>query len=89
MVMGAGLQCWDASGHLIVDTSDRMGRICGSVTTTTGGTGTQTFTIPAGCTGFWFASTVPDLAGSPNISLSGGTLTWTGGAKTTIFYGYF
>lgn len=86
--MGAGLQVWNASGQLIFDTPDRMGRIVGSATTGTSA-GSLNFPIPAGCTGFWFASGIPGIGGMPSISLSGGTLSWTAAANTTIFYGYF
>ena len=87
--MGQGLQIWDASGNLIFDTPDRIGRIVGSVATTAGVSGSVTFTIPTGCTPFWFSTTASQINGTPNISVSGGTISWSGGGATTIFYGYY
>lgn len=87
--MGAGLQVWNAAGQLIFDTPDRMGRIVGSLTTTSGGSGSQTFTVPAGCTPFWFSTTSSQIYGTPAVSISGGTISWSGGGASTIFYGYY
>ena len=86
--MGAGLQVWDASGNLIFDTPDRVGRIVGS-TTTSGSAGSVTFTVPSGCTPFWFASCATGAAGMSNFSISGGTISWGVGVVTTLFYGYY
>lgn len=87
--MGAGLQVWDALGNLIFDTPDRVGRIVGTITTTAGGSGSQAFTVPSGCTPFWFASNNSRVYGCPSVTISGGTLSWSGGDATTIFYGYY
>jgi hypothetical protein len=40
--MPQGLQIWDATGTIILDTTDRLGRIIGSFTITNGMTGTLT-----------------------------------------------
>lgn len=80
---------WNSSGVLIFDTPDRMGRIVGSVTTTAGGSGSQTFTVPGGCAPFWFSTTDSQINGTPKVSISGGTISWSGGGVTTIFYGYY
>jgi len=85
--MGAGLQVWDASGNLIFDTPDRMGRIVGSVATTA--PGSITFTVPAGCTPFWFACAPPNPNGMGNVTYSGGKITWSGASIGTLFYGYY
>jgi hypothetical protein len=91
--MAAGLQVWDASGNLIFDTPDRVGRIVGSLTTTAGGGGSQNFTVPTGCTPFWFSNTDSQINGTPavSVSVSGTTCTvsWSGGGASTIFYGYY
>jgi len=88
--MGVGLQVWDASGNLIFDTPDRVGRIVGSFTTS-GTNGTQTFTVPAGCTGFWFVNAPATVFGTdlPNVTIGGGTLTWACKAGVTIYYGCY
>jgi hypothetical protein len=85
----AGLQVWDASGNLIFDTPDRIGRIVGSITTTAGSSGSVSFTVPSGCTPFWFSSTAAQLGGSPKVTISGGTISWSAAGETTIFYGYY
>lgn len=40
--MPQGLQCWDASGTLLVDITDRLTRILGVTTVSAGGSGTVT-----------------------------------------------
>ena len=91
--MGTGLQIWDAAGHLIFDTPDRCGRIVGTTTTTANTSGSVNFTVPTGCTPYWFSSAPPSVYGTPNVSftVSGTTVTlsWVGGGATTLFYGYY
>lgn len=91
--MGAGLQVWDAAGNLIFDTPDRMGRIVNSTTTTAGVSGSLTYTVPTGCTPFWFSTTASQLNGTPKVTVSVSgttcTLSWAGGGATTIYYGYY
>lgn len=87
--MGAGLQVWNAAGQLVFDTPDRIGRIVGVVNATANSAGSVTYTVPSGCTPFWFSSTVQDLTGIPSVTISGATISWSSAAATTIFYGYY
>lgn len=85
--MSAGLQVFDASGNLIVDTSTYLGRILGSVTIESGNSGSLVdaalltgtpFAVP--CTQFldgydpfeWD----PGIS-NPSISFSGNTMSWS------------
>lgn len=91
--MGVGLQVWNAAGQLIFDTPDRVGRIVGSFLTggTYGTSGTVNFTVPAGCTGFWFTNAPATVFATdlPNVTISGGVLSWACQASTTVYYGYY
>lgn len=83
--MGAGLQVWDASGNLIFDTPDRIGRIVGVV-----GASGFTFTPPTGCTPFWFFSAAPSTGGGiPNLTVSGNSITFPASDGKSIYYGYY
>lgn len=85
--MPAGLQVWDASGNLIFDTPDRMGRIIGEYSTGTSA-GSLVVPAPAGTTVFWFVSRgLPTNATS--LSVSGSTITWAAGGAINFYYGYF
>ena len=73
--MSYGLQIWDASGNLVVDSSRRLGRFIGSfMSGTTGGSFT-----PSGLpSGYLFAFTNTSEAGSPGIWTNGsGTIFWS------------
>lgn len=87
--MPQGLQIWDASGNLIVDTTSRLARIIDSVTITSSNmSGSVNNARLAEGEGFYF------LAGSndnmPTVSFSGTTMTWTQfatGWVGRLFYG--
>ena len=75
--MPQGLQVWDDSGNLIVDTATRLGRILG-VTTISASSGTVVNSGFSGGTPFWIAIPLAtgDVEHGPDISVSGTTLTY-------------
>lgn len=89
--MPAGLQVWDATGHLIFDTPDRMGRIVGWIDAAANNSGstTQSISIPTGCTPFWFA--LADLAfySLPDVTMTNTSITYGHCGPCRIFYGYY
>lgn len=101
--MAAGLQCWDASGNLIVDITSRLPRFVGSASLA-GGNSSVTDAKLAGGT-VWFAFQPDQIWGFQNMdvsrpifSVSGNTISWTysGGATAqniqitgTLFYGIY
>jgi hypothetical protein len=101
--MAAGLQCFDASGNLIVDITSRLARIVGAVAVDPTSPA-RSIVIPAG--GSPFYNFQPSFiwgfinmdVSRPNFSLSGSTLSWSWspGAGTnnkqitgTLFYGIY
>jgi hypothetical protein len=77
--MAAGIQCFDASGNLLVDVTSRLARIVGSAPVTANGSvlvptagdlfyAFQPFAI-------WGFTNMNVLR--PNFSVSGATLSWT------------
>ena len=95
--MAQGLQVWDASGNLAIDTSGSLGTVAGSVAY---GNTNGSVTIPEFSMGrpLWFV--LPGAGGSsvyqPNISVSGNTLSWSwtvpGSASNppgVIAYGFY
>jgi hypothetical protein len=75
--MPQGLQVWDASGNLILDLTDRLGRILGISTLTPPTDGSVINADFATGTPFW--ACVPVSSGRapvPNVSFSGTTLSW-------------
>lgn len=97
--MAAGLRCWDAQGRLILDLTDRMGRLISSVQT--GGaagqlvdpgltTGTPFFHIalePGQQEGYVTSGGVVTTRWRPAVSFSGQTMSWTAGVPSRITYG--
>ena len=77
--MTAGLQIWDSSGAVVLDTSTRVGTVVGSVDT---GARNGSISVPETMAGdpLYFAKQISfplQVAYIyPNISLSQGTLTW-------------
>lgn len=85
--MTAGLQVWDASGNLMVDTSTLMGRIFGSVTIQSGDSGSLVdenlltgvpFAIPCAqfLDGYDPFEWDPGIS-NPVITFSGNTMFWS------------
>ncbi|WP_438391069.1 hypothetical protein [Caballeronia sp. DA-9] len=101
--MAAGIQCWDASGNLVIDITGRLQRIIGSASLA-GGNGSVTDARLAGGT-IWFAFQPSQIWGFQNMdvsrpifSVAGTTISWTysGGATTQniqiqgiMFYGIY
>jgi len=75
--MPQGLQIWDASGNLILDTSSHIGRVLGVATLTGGTNGSVTDANFSTGTPFWHLqpnATYPTKL--PDITISGTTLNW-------------
>jgi hypothetical protein len=102
--MAAGLQIFDASGAVVVDLSDRPGRILGAASATTssatyGNNGSVTDARLANGTPFYiitpFFGFFGDDFGYPIVTFSGTTMSWNyvdnGNAAfvCTIYYGTF
>jgi hypothetical protein len=100
--MPAGFQSWDASGNLVVDLTNRIAKMMGTLQvgasytgSTMSGTVTDSrFTAYAGCEPFAavIAGSFFQMHQHPSITISGNTLTWTfpaGSSRpdTTIIYG--
>jgi len=74
--MGQGLQIWDGSGNLVLDTAHRLTRILGMFDTGTSD-GSVSFPGLATGTGFYVKLT-PDLGNAPPVvTISGTTVSWT------------
>lgn len=75
--MGAGLQVWDAAGHLVMDVADPVSRLSGTASIAAGATGSVV--VPNASQGsIWYAVLVN--GGSqycPVISVSGSTISWS------------
>lgn len=92
--MPQGLQVFDASGNVLVDTSTRLGRILGvtTITTTTGSVVDSDF---ANGTPFWYAIplSIADVEFGPDLSFSGTTLSWDFQGRTVtshrLVYGVY
>ena len=73
--MPAGFQVFDASGNVIVDLTDRLGRVLGITTITADGN----LTDAGFATGTPFWCCIPVATGRapvPDISISGNVLSW-------------
>jgi hypothetical protein len=102
--MTAGIQCWDASGNLVVDITSRLSRVIGSAPVGPGNTPSVTDARLAGGA-VWFAFQPSQIWGfinmdvsRPIFSVSGNTISWTYSAgagvnniqiKGTLFYGVY
>ena len=95
--MPAGLQVWNPSGVLMVDTSVRIGKLVGSITTNKADGSVWTDTTKG--TPFYYVTTPEDPSWGalfPEVSFSGNTMTWTYSdvrathrVNAIIMYGYF
>ena len=92
--MTQGLQVWDASGNLILDTSYDTGFILGVVDFATAAqSGSLTDANFANGTPFFFdIGTIANMLSAPTVTYSGTTMTWTatdGTYSGKIYYGYY
>ncbi|WP_176086969.1 hypothetical protein [Martelella sp. HB161492] len=75
--MTAGLQTFDASGRIVLDTTSRTGRVIG-VTTITGTSGSHSDAgLATGTPFFFLATTSPAVAKAVTVTISGTTISWT------------
>ena len=95
--MAYGLQVWDSSGNTVMDTSTRMGRVLGTVSTgiTNGSITNSAFSQGSP---FYVVSTVGGSGYDvqPYVNVVGSTLTWYWGtsgawynASCIIIYGVY
>lgn len=99
--MPAGLQCFDAQGRLILDVTDRMGRVVGSVLTgnTSGSVvadgmsyGSPWFMLtlePGQSEGYYLDGGVARARWRPSVTINGQTISWTAGVPSRITFGVY
>lgn len=76
VVMGSGYQIFDASGNVLVDTSDNVGKGLGYLTITSA-SGSATVSALAGRRIFFVIDQVAGTGGSTEVTVdSNGTFTW-------------
>jgi len=82
--MGQGLQIWNASGGLVLDTSHRLTRVLGSFES---GTSDGSLTSPGFSQGTpWHVRLTSQLGyTAPTITVSGNTLSWSFGNVAAEF----
>lgn len=83
-----GLQCWDTGGNQTVEITDRLCRIVGMVDTS-GGSGSVNVNggnVWAFAAYVWEPVDVTDVV---NVTISGNTVSWSGGGNVTIVYGVY
>jgi hypothetical protein len=101
--MAAGLQCFDASGNLVVDITSRLPRFVGSVQLLGGNSSVSNSSLAAGTV--WYAFQPSQIWGfinmdvsRPIFSVSGTTISWTYSAASgihnlqiigTLFFGVY
>ncbi len=91
--MAAGLQLWDSSGNLLLDTSTRTGFVLGRVDIiSTNQNGSVTESAFGDGTPFYFVLMSGNQGQTcPDISFSGTTMTWSKATSSnfsgSIFYG--
>jgi hypothetical protein len=101
--MAAGLQCFDASGNLVVDITSRLPRFVGSAQLTGGNNSVSDSRLAVGAV--WYAFQPSQIWGfinmdisRPIFSVSGTTISWTYSAgagshnlqiQGTLFYGVY
>ena len=87
--MPQGLQVWDASGNLILDLTDRLGRILGISTLTSPTDGSITDAGFASGTPWFICLPISSGAAStPQCSVAGNVISWdfiTGGNYATTY----
>lgn len=86
--MAAGLQLWDASGNLVLDTSHRVARIIGVIQLngSNGSLPIDSRLLTGGFVSFQGDSYMGYSSGGlikPQFSLSGGILSWSYAAKNS------
>lgn len=92
--MPAGLQVFDASGNLVTNITDRIGRVLGTIETgTSNGSVTGVSGFSTG-TPFKMCVTLSGLGYyMPTVTISGTTLSWTfpsgGQSECIIVYGVY
>jgi hypothetical protein len=96
--MSQGLQIWDSSGNLVLDTNTRLAQWLGQVSSG-GNNGSVTDNELLRGTPYYYvrASVVGAFAKVPAITISGSTITWTypapkagfSSAPVVITYGVF
>lgn len=88
--MAQGLQVFDASGNVIFDTSDRVGRVLGLIRVNAGNSGSFTVTGYTNGTIFasfqrdqtWITGNTSQFVGAiPVVHVSGPTITWTSNSQ--------
>lgn len=94
--MAYGLQVFNASGSVVMDSTTRCGRVMGTFST---GTSNGSVNItPPGSSTLWAALVSPkadigDGSGAPGLSISGTTISWTfstgTGPSSLVVYGCF
>jgi hypothetical protein len=76
-----GLQCWDSSGLIILDTNDRITRVLFSTVAAADTSGSDTFEMPDGGSYRIYAFSIPINATGENrahnVSVSNNTVSWT------------
>lgn len=91
--MPQGLQIFDASGNVILDTNVKAGRVLGTATVAASTAGSVTNAGLTTGTPFWIyqASTTSYFARAPTISVSGSTLSWAADSDRAglIVYGVY
>lgn len=97
--MSAGLKVWDASGNLVFDTPDRMGRIVGSVNlpAVSGFPQTEaTVSLPLACPSgtspwmmIWSFESNVSQASLTVSTMTNTSITYTADTSFTALYGYF
>lgn len=91
--MPSGMQLWNSSGNLVLDTNTRTGFILGRVDIiSTNQNGSVTNSGFSDGTPFYFAVSSTDQGQtSPNVTFSGTTMSWTKATSTnfsgSLFYG--
>lgn len=96
--MTAGLQVWDASGNLTVDTGTKTGRILGTFTLDSGSAATGSYSnsrLNEGTPWFYSIASVPAayFAYEVDLYFSGTSIYWawptTNRNETFVIYGVF
>lgn len=99
--MAEGLQVWDEQGRLILDATDRLGRVVGSVLT--GGAsgslvssgmdyGQPWYALilePGQSEGYTSSNGVVTVRKRPTITISGRNISWTTGVPCRLIYGVY